>query len=175
VRGLLFLDEPSVQEHLHIALVARHLTEAALTQQVGAGVAHGRDVRVRVAHQHRGEGGPHALAPRLASGLVHVAVGALDGLLEDVVGRAVALGAQRLVQRLHHHGAGYLSGLRAAHAVGDADQRALWPNLELDELAVAHVHVVAREVERDVGVFVVASDPSNVRPSREGDFQSAHG
>ena len=124
-------------------MVTGQLLDRAVADQIGAAVADVRQESLGVADDQRRAGGAHADALGVAvTVLVHDAVGGTQRADQIVQRRPVAL-TIRAQQRLDREPARDLAGTRAAHAVGDHQQRAALAELgrALGQPAADHVLV----------------------------------
>jgi hypothetical protein len=119
--GLLLGQLSAGHELADQRVVAGEPRQLAVAQHVGARVAHVADRHLALADVGGGHRRAHARPLGLgARAVVDPAVGVLDHAHEPVGRRAVG---QTLAERLDGHLGGHLAGLRAAHAVGDHEQR----------------------------------------------------
>ena len=114
-----------VDERLDQGVIAGDLVQVAVAQQVGAGVADMADGDLGARPQQCGERGTHALDGRVGHAHVVQRVagrghGCCQGVQHVVTAREVLAVERR--DSGDRHGAGYLAGRVAAHAVGDGQQ-----------------------------------------------------
>ena len=149
LRGLLGRERSRPDPLRDQRVVVGEARQHSAAPEVRARVADVREGDARPADERRGHRRAHARCPRiLGRALGDAPVGEPDGRCE-----ALLVGALRdeLGERLHRDARGELAGERAAHAVGDGEERRLGV----------------------VGVLVLAPDPAGVRCGRE--FDDAHG
>src|SRR4029077_12344010 len=122
--GLLLREAPLAAELLNQRVVLGEPLELAVPQHVGAAVA---DVPERhlVVTEHRGrERRSHARSGGVLLGeLVDLAVRRLRDLLELALGRLLVADPAAALEGTRGDSRGDLAGLRAAHPVGDGEQR----------------------------------------------------
>src|SRR6185503_4527564 len=91
-----------VDEQLHHALVARHLAEPAVAQEIAARVADFGDIRLGAANHHRGERRAHAVAIASLRSFVHFAIGAMHGVFELAMHGDLRVLRPLAAERLEH-------------------------------------------------------------------------
>ena len=120
--GLLLGELALADELLDQRVVLGQARELAVAEDVGAAVADVGHRQVIVLEVGGGERGTHpgvlVLGPRE---VVDPPVGGADAVGQPLLGAALV--RQRLVELLHGQLGGHLPGLRAAHPVGDDEQR----------------------------------------------------
>ena len=121
--GLLVGEPALAAQLLDQGVVLGQPLQLAVAEDVGAAVADVAERDLVVPEQRRGQGGPHPGAGGVLLGeLVDLAVRLLGDLLELALGGA----SGRSISALEGAGRdprGDLAGLRAAHPVGDGEQR----------------------------------------------------
>ena len=133
--GLLFGQLAALDELADERMIAREAGQLAVAQHVGARVADVGDRDLALADVGRGDGGAHAARLRVGHGtVVDGAVRALDDVAQAVGGRTFGQPGR---ERLDGHLGRDLAGLRAAHAVGDDEQRRAHEEVVLVALALA--------------------------------------
>ena len=154
VLGLRLGDLPLAPHLLDQRVVAGQLLEPAAAQAVGAAVADVADRHLFALGvddrrgQRRAHPGPRGIG---AGELVDLAVGGEDRLAQDPLGRPVGeVDVEGLGGRLR----GHLAGLRAAHAVGDDEDR------RADEEGV----LVGAALAAGVGAESLVVDPQHQPP-----------
>ncbi len=131
-RGFFLRELARFDQALHERLVPRELHRCPVTDQVGAAIADLGQEEVITQDSHGGGRGPHPADFGVRRGVpVDLLVRHLDGLLQAVgepLGRHLPLGPpapnELPVDRFGCHLARELACGRAAHSVGDDEQRA---------------------------------------------------
>ena len=135
-RRLLGVDQAAVEQVLHLGVVARQLHELILPQPIDAAVASPQTGVSALEGEQGGKGRADDVGIALRRNLADFAVGRGDAVLEpglEVAGGRLDADRPELIDDA---GAGDLSGIVAAHPVGDREH------------AARHVQIVAVLVER---------------------------
>ena len=148
VLGRLGRDLAAALELRHQRVVAGELLELAVAQAVGAAVADVAEADLVAAHLGRGERRAHAAVGLVGHGqLVDAPVGLAQDARELRLGRLAGV-ATRPRRRSAAMRRGHLARLRAAHAVGDREERRVEHQRVLVDAALA-AHVGAAHLLDD--------------------------